>query len=248
MRLHRIYLDQDLASALKKDTLIDFDDNARRHIAQVLRLKPGTAITLFNGLGGEYGATLELVNRRRITASVHSYDPRSVESPLEITLAQGISRGERMDYTLQKATELGVQRIVPLITERCGVHLNEERQAKRLQHWHGITIAACEQSGRNTLPTIQAITPLTQWLSECRNRSPLQLVLDPGAVHSINDLPVPANGVELLIGPEGGLEDGEIELARRHGYQPLTIGPRILRTETAGVATLAIIQSLWGDI
>ena len=161
MRLPRIYLNQDLARALKKNTLIEFDDNARRHTAQVLRLKPGTAVTLFNGLGGEYGATLELVNRRQVTALVHSYDSRSVESPLEITLAQGISRGERMDYTLQKATELGVQHIVPLITERCGVHLNEERQAKRLQHWHGITVAEispAEMRGRQCRPITRTVS------------------------------------------------------------------------------------------
>ena len=248
MRLPRIYLNQDLASALENNTPVCFDDNARRHIVQVLRLKPGAPMILFNGLGGEYGATLEQVDRRQLTASVHSYDSRSVESPLQITLAQGISRGERMDYTLQKATEIGVQHIVPLITERCGVHLNSERQAKRLQHWHGITVAACEQCGRNSLPTIQAITLLTQWLGESPKPSPLQLVLDPGAGVSIGELAKPANGIILLIGPEGGLGEDEIEQARRHGYQPVSIGPRILRTETAGVATLAIIQALWGDI
>ena len=248
MRLPRIYLNQDLAGALENNIPVCFDDNARRHIVQVLRLKPGAPMILFNGLGGEYGATLEQVNRRQLTASVHSYDPRSAESPLQITLAQAISRGERMDFTLQKATEIGVQHIVPLITERCGVHLNRERQAKRLQHWHGITVAACEQCGRNSLPTIQAITPLAQWLGESRTPSPLQLVLDPGAGVSIRELAKPANGVILLIGPEGGLGEDEIEQARRRGYQAVTIGPRILRTETAGVATLAIIQALWGDI
>jgi 16S rRNA (uracil1498-N3)-methyltransferase len=248
MRQPRIYLDQDLNTALENQTSITFDENAQRHVAQVLRLKTGAAITLFNGQGGEYKAILEQVNRRSVTASLTGFEPRDIESALEVTLAQGISRGERMDYTLQKATELGVQHIVPMITERCGVHLNEQRRDKRMQHWHGIIIAACQQSGRNYLPGIEAITPLTTWLTQPRTNPPLRLVLDPDADHSIKSLPRPAAGVELLIGPEGGLEPGEIELAKRHGYQAVTLGPRILRTETAGVAALAIIQSLWGDI
>ena len=248
MRFPRIYLDQDLGKALKERTAITFDDNAQRYVAQVLRLKPGTRITLFNGKGGEYRATLEQVSRRKVTACLDNFEDRTIESALDITLAQGISRGERMDFTLQKATELGVRRIAPLVTERCGVHLNDERRSKRIQHWQGVITAACQQSGRNTLPIIEPITPLTQWLPRDPAGPSLRLVLDPGADHSIKSLPPPTAGIELLIGPEGGLEDSEIEMARRNGYQAVAVGPRILRTETAGVAVLAIIQTLWGDI
>lgn len=248
MRTPRIYLNQDLKAALSRGSAISFDENAQRHVAQVLRLKPGSDITLFNGREGEYTATLELVSRRQVTACLKSFVSRSVESPLEITLLQGISRGERMDYTLQKATELGVRRIVPLITERCGVHLNEERRNKRQQHWQGIIIAACQQCGRNQVPAIHSITPLTQWLTQTTEQPPLRLVLAPDAEQGLKNLPPPTTGVELLIGPEGGLEGSEIELAKRNGYQAVSIGPRILRTETAGLAALAILQSLWGDI
>lgn len=248
MRKPRIYLNQDLSTALKQDSIVSLDDNGQRHVAQVLRLKAGAAITLFDGHGGEYPATLEQVSRRMVSVRLNSYDATSRQSPLAITLVQGISRGDRMDYTLQKATELGVHHIVPLVTERCGVHLNSERRNKRQQHWQGIITAACQQCGRDRLPELHPITPYPQWLAQEHSHQPLRLVLDPEATPGFKDLPPPAAGVELLIGPEGGLEASEIELARRQGYQAVSIGPRILRTETAGVAALAIIQTLWGDI
>jgi len=246
MRNPRIYIDQDLNQALEQDSLITLDENGQRHVAQVLRLKAGAVVTLFDGRGGEYQATLTQVSRHSVCAHLDSFDVHSRQSPLAITLAQGISRGDKMDYTLQKATELGVHHIVPLTTERCGVHLNEERRHKRQRHWQGIITAACQQSGRDRLPQLQPINPLTQWLAQ--SNTPMKLVLDPEAHQTFRDLKPPEAGVELLIGPEGGLDADEIKLAQRHGYQTISIGPRILRTETAGIATLAIIQTLWGDI
>jgi len=238
----RIHVNTPIAT----QSAISIEGSAANHIGRVLRLKAGDEITLFNGTGGEYSAILTAIERQIVRADVSEFNPRESESPLQITLAQGISRGERMDYTLQKSVELGVNRIIPLITERCGVKLDDKRAAKRLQHWQGILISACEQCGRNRVPEILPITSLSHWLGETHAEA-LQLVLHHRATHTLRQLKQPTGAISLLIGPEGGLSENEIDNATQNGFQGIQFGPRILRTETASVAALAALQTHWGD-
>lgn len=242
MRIPRIYTPAPLASG----SIIELDDNAFNHAVRVLRLKAGAPLTLFNGQGGEYPAELVEVQKKRATAQVGTFVDRDCESPLPIVLGQCISRGEKMDYTIQKAVELGVTEIVPLFSERCGVKLSPERQEKRLRHWQSVIISACEQCGRNRLPALQDAMDLDAWLAKLD--SSLKLVLDPTAQDSFETLSRPTPDVALLIGPEGGLSETEIERARASGFRGVQLGPRILRTETAGLTALSLIQGRWGDL
>jgi len=239
----RIHVPNPLAT----DAEISIEGSAANHIGRVLRLKVGDEITLFNGEGGEYLATLTTIERQTVRAHIESFDPRECESPLRVTLAQGISRGERMDYTLQKSVELGVSQIVPLSTERCGVKFEAKRAARRLQHWRGVVISACEQCGRNRIPEIMPITSLPNWLGR-QMGDERRLVLHHRVAQTLRGLEAPAGRISLLIGPEGGLSDNEIEIASQFGFQGVRLGPRILRTETAGVAALAALQTHWGDM
>ncbi len=241
MRIPRIYTD----TPLSVGTRLSLDAAAHTHIARVLRLKPGAPLVLFNGTGGEYAAILDEVSKRHAVAHLTNFHAHECESPLPLWLAQGISRGERMDYTVQKAVELGIKRILPLFTDRCGVQLSGERLEKRLQHWQAVAVSACEQCGRNRLPEITAPRTLTELLRD--ETSPVRLVLDPQANTTLRDLPAPSGPALLLIGPEGGLSNTEIAAARAAGFLGLRLGPRILRTETAAVAALAALQTLWGD-
>ncbi len=239
--------------ALTPNSEISIEGSAANHIGRVLRLKEGDEITLFNGEGGEYNATLTAIERKMVRTHIEAFNPRECESPLRITLAQGISRGERMDYTLQKSVELGVSRIIPLSTERCGVKFDAKRAAKRLQHWQGVIISACEQSGRNYIPEILPAISLHAWLDAHRasnqpQNEALRLMLQPRATQSLRQLTPPTGEISLLIGPEGGLSDNEIEVSTQCGFQGIQLGPRVLRTETAGVAALAALQSYWGDL
>lgn len=242
MRIPRIYTSQ----PLNPGQTISLEGSAANHVARVLRLKPGAVLTLFNGQGGEYPATLSETGKRSIEVRVQAHEARETESPLEITLAQGISRGERMDYAIQKAVELGVSHIVPVITERTQVTLKGERLEKKLGHWQGIAISACEQCGRNRVPEVASPVTLANWLPSRVNG--LSLVLDPLAVQGLPGLDRPDVPVNLLIGPEGGLTDAEIAQAGAAGFTGVRLGPRILRTETAAMATLSAIQLLWGDL
>ena len=241
MRIPRFYCPElDISN-----DVITLPDAAHRHAVQVLRLKQGAQIRLFDGHGLEYDAILEQASKR--DSSVRLGDKIAVdnESSLDITLLQGISRGERMDYALQKAVELGVTRIVPVLTERCNVQLSGGRADKRLAHWQGVMISACEQSGRSVLPELTDVMPLEQALQI--NAGCCRLVLDPVAETGILSLTRQDNMV-LLIGPEGGLSEQEIRQAITTGFQAIKFGPRILRTETATVAVLAAVQTLWGDL
>lgn len=242
MRIPRIHT----PAALADGATIALDEDAFNHAVRVLRLKQGDSIILFNGSGGEYAAELVEVQKKHASASVGRFLDTTCESPLPITLGQCISRGEKMDYTIQKAVELGVSEIAPLFSERCGVKLNQERQQKRLRHWQSVIISACEQCGRNRLPTLQDAMDLDAWLE--KSDSSLKLVLDPTAQDSFSTLPPPAPDVALLIGPEGGLSEAEIERAKASGFQGVRLGPRILRTETAGLTALSLIQGRWGDL
>ncbi|WP_273453515.1 16S rRNA (uracil(1498)-N(3))-methyltransferase [Nevskia ramosa] len=224
---------------------LDLPDEAARHVAQVLRMKIGEPLTLFNGNGGEYAATITATGRRDVSVNVESFDPVDRESRLDITLAQCVSKGERMDYTVQKAVELGVTRILPLLSERSVVKLDAERWDKKLEHWRGIAVSACEQSGRTSLPAVLPVQKLDGWLAS--SDQALRLVLAPTESVSLRSLAAASN-IALLIGPEGGLSDNEIAAARRAGCVGIGLGPRVLRTETAGVAALAALQLLWGDL
>lgn len=252
MRIPRIFLASDLHAAFSNDKPVDFDETSRRHTAQVLRLKSGAAVILFDGRGGEFEAILTEVSKRRVAAQLSAFVDRCVESPLTVTLIQALSRGERMDMTLQKATELGVKQVVPVITERCGVHLPEDRQEKRRQHWQGIVTAACQQSGRTRLPTIAEIQTLSTCLQNTPAGDELRLTLDPAAEQRLGQIAehheTAPGRITLLIGPEGGLTANEIRLAQHHGFVTVALGPRILRTETAGMTAIAVLQALWGDL
>lgn len=241
MRISRIYHPHAVAvgevTALEKHTA--------HYVTNVLRLQPGAPIHIFNNTGGEYRAEIIDVSKRSCDVSILELIDTSTESPLHIHLGQGLSRGEKMDFTIQKAVELGVTEITPVITERCGVKLNAERQQKRLQHWQGVIISACEQCGRNRLPVIHAPVSLSEWLRTVNTAR--RFLLHPGEAKAFSDIQ-PETTISLLIGPEGGLADNEISLAKDHDFQAIHMGPRVLRTETAALAAITQLQTLWGDM
>ena len=243
MRIPRLYLPTPLAPGLT----VPLDERAFNHAVRVLRLGVDAPVTLFNGQGGAFAATLIEVGKRQALAQVLDVLPGEVESPLSVTLAQGVSRGEKMDYTLQKAVELGVTTIQPLFTERGGVDLTGERLMRKVQHWRGVMIGACEQCGRNRLPELREPLLLLDGLQRLAEAPGLKLLLDPLATTGLRSLPPPLGPVTLLIGCEGGFSPAELATARGAGFIGMCLGPRILRTETAGVAALAAMQTLWGD-
>lgn len=234
---------------LSADSSIDLSENAARHACRVLRLRAGDDLTLFDGAGGEYTARIAAVARERVSVEVLQWRDVECEAPIQLTLVQALQAGEKMDMTMQKAVELGVARIVPVASRRSVVRLDGERALRRLEHWRGVVASACEQCGRNRVPEVAALGGLDRWLGAPAGRGVLRLMLVPGAAQTLNDLAIPAPGgeVELLIGAEGGLAPEEVALAAAAGYQGVRLGPRILRTETAGLAALAAIQCLWGD-
>lgn len=217
------------------------------HVAHVLRLAAGDAVVLFDGRGIAYDAVITRCARGAVSVQVGSRRSEDRESPLQVVLAQAVSSGERMDYTIQKAVELGVSAVQPLMAERCVVRLAGERAAKRVQHWQAVVAASCEQSGRNRLPEVRPLRSLRDWLDQAAGSGGLRLLLAPGAATGLRQLPPPSGVVTVLAGPEGGLTSTEMEDAVRSGFQPLRLGPRVLRTETAAVALLAAMQALWGD-
>ncbi|MDC9725915.1 MAG: 16S rRNA (uracil(1498)-N(3))-methyltransferase [Gammaproteobacteria bacterium] len=241
MRITRFYCPE-----LNTDNeLFTLPDAAHRHAVKVLRLKQGDLLRLFDGRGLEVEASLEHVSKRESSVRLGERIDVHNESPLNITLLQGISRGERMDYALQKAVELGVNKIIPVVTERCNVQLSGGRSDKRLAHWQGVMISACEQSGRSILPELMQIQSLEDALNE--NKVICQLVLDPLADIGFIGLEKQKD-IALVIGPEGGFSEQEIAQANSAGFQSIRFGPRILRTETATVAALAVVQTMWGDL
>lgn len=221
-------------------------DEASHHVARVLRARLGDQLTLFNGQGGEYTATITAIDKKNVEVEMLAFTDRQAESPLDIYLAQGIARGEKMDFIMQKAVELGVNHIIPLITERCNVKLDPHREEKRIQHWQSVVISACEQSGRNNIPIVLSPQTLKEWLTQIK--ADICLVLSP---HTQAKLPVQSitstSRIVLLIGPEGGLSSEEIEMAMQHGFHPWHLGPRVLRTETAALAAISALQYAFGD-
>ena len=246
MRQIRIHID----GPLQVGTEIALPPQAAAHAARVLRLRSGDFLTLFNGDGQDYPAELVEVDARAVRARVLAAQPPANESPLRIVLAQALARGEKMDWIVQKATELGAAAIVPLLTERSEVKLDDARGAKRVAHWRAVAISACEQSGRATIPSIDAPRPLETWLaSRPADSDAMRLVLHPGSggVRPREmKLTAPCE-VSLAVGPEGGFGERDLAALRDAGFRALSLGPRILRTETAGLAAIAALQALYGD-
>jgi 16S rRNA (uracil1498-N3)-methyltransferase len=241
MAIPRFFVDQTVAPGAR----LALPPAAARHAARVLRLGVGDALRLFNGDGGEYDARIEFISRDDVSVSLIEFRADERESPLSVVLAQGISSGERMDYTLQKAVELGITAIQPVAAKRSVVKLAGERVDKRLAHWHGVLISACEQCGRNRVPQLAPPLSLAAWLAQ-RPAGRL-LFLSPLAETRLADLPRP-DGVQILIaGPEGGFDPEEIAALHAANAIPVRLGPRVLRTETAALAALAAMQTLWGD-
>lgn len=222
--------------------VIELPKDTRQYMERVLRLKPGHAITLFNGQGGQFDAEFQGNGRVQLL----DFASLERESSLPIRLIQGISKGERMDVTLQKATELGATRISPVTTARSVVRLDEERAERRHERWSSILHSACEQCGRNRIPQLDDLQKLERVLSEAPCPDEQRIVLAPTGTHTLREIPRPTR-LSVLIGPEGGLSDTEVELAIESGFTPVQLGTRILRTETAGLAILAAVQTLWGD-
>lgn len=242
MRCPRIFTPQTLAP----DTALTLDAQAAHHVGRVLRMQVGEALILFNGDGGEYRATIVAADKKSVQVTTGTANMDARESPLAIHLGIAISKGERMDWVLQKATELGVARITPLQTERVEVRLRGEREEKKSAHWRAIAVAACEQCGRNRIPTISEIQPLADWLANIEAER--KFVLHHRSVATLDSDAEQPQSVALLIGPEGGLSEAEITCAEQNGFASLRLGPRILRTETAPLAALSVLQYLWGDL
>ncbi|MEE7628195.1 16S rRNA (uracil(1498)-N(3))-methyltransferase [Methylobacter sp. Wu8] len=248
MRVSRLYTPASLATG----KLIELDDDNGHYVRTVLRLKKDDPVILFNGQGGEYLCTVAEAGRKAVLITVEQWSDRSVESPLQVILGLAVSRGDRMDLTVQKAVELGVNHITPLLTERCVVQFKGEKKPQRLLHWQKIVQHAAEQSGRTTLPALPEVEQLQDWVG---NQQGLKVFLDPYAETTLTELkpeameacPEPSRRVTLLTGPEGGFSDRERDIAKASGFIPVRLGSRILRTETASIAALTAVQLLWGD-
>lgn len=241
MRISRFYLPQ----ALNPGATIRLDDDSAHYLTTVLRLQKGTELTVFNGEGGEYPALLAEVHKGAVSVVLGEFNPREVESSLRTHLGLGVSRGERMDIAIQKAVELGASAITPLFTERCVVQLDEARKDQRLRHWRRVAQSACEQCGRNRLAEIFEPMKLEGW---AERQAGLRLFLHPEGGKCLRELPPPEGPICLLSGPEGGFAEHERDWAVKTGFIALRLGPRILRTETAALAALAAIQTVWGDM
>lgn len=240
MRRSRIYTSQPLLSAES----IELTGAASHYLTRVLRLSKGDPLILFNGDGRDYSAEISEVQSKRVLVRLLDSTIPDKESPLKITLVQAICRGERMDYALQKATELGVFCVQPLISHRVEVRLDIARQAKRMKHWQGVVISACEQSGRAIVPEIKSPLSMIEWMAEADD-SP-RVVLDPFVKNKLSGLSVDGDAISILVGPEGGFTQEEVDAVRLSGLTAVSLGPRILRTETAGPAAIAILQAKTG--
>lgn len=263
MREVRVHVDPEVTgAALESGRRVELPAAASLHVTRVLRLRHGATLTVFDGQGGEFGATLHLGSRGAATVEVKEHRAIEQESPLRVTLLQGLARGERMDWVIQKATELGVAAIIPVASQRSVVQLEAERGDRRLQHWRAVAAAACEQCGRNTLPRIDAPRDFSDALAAVAEL-PLRVLLEPGVGRRLGEVVLGemalgtgrsesvttarSVALALLVGPEGGWDESEIALAEQAGCTAVRLGPRVLRTETAGLAALAALQCLAGD-
>ena len=239
-------------TSLGSDELIDLPAAVAHHAARVLRLREGDPVTLFNGEGGESEARLTRIGSRSVSAMVGKHHAVERESPLQVTLLQGLAGAERMDYVIQKAVELGVAAIAPVTMTRSVTRLDAARASKRAEHWRSVIVASCEQCGRNRLPLLHPLRDFDAALGSpddpgATTGAVLSLVLSPGEGKSLRAFERPSGAIRLLIGPEGGLAPEELAAAQRAGFRNVRLGPRVLRTETAGVAALAAMNALWGD-
>ncbi|NDL64207.1 16S rRNA (uracil(1498)-N(3))-methyltransferase [Acerihabitans arboris] len=242
MRIPRIYH----PGPLPANGSVALNDDAAHHLTRVLRMSEGQPLHLFDGGNHIFEAEIAAAGKKNVTVNIIASRPANIESPLQLHLGQVMSRGEKMEFTIQKSIELGVNVITPLFSERCGVKLDNERLAKKIQQWQKIAIGACEQCGRNSLPLIREAMELEEWCAE-RDEG-LKLNLHPRAAHSINTLPLPVEKVRLLIGPEGGLSSAEIAMTSRHGFTEIQLGPRVLRTETTALTAITALQVRFGDL
>lgn len=244
MSLTRLFADVPLAGRER----VTLGTDAARYVGRVLRARRGDLLAVFDGNGGAYRAAVVRITKSELELELGEFESNEVESPLALRLIQGVSRGDRMDTVVQKATELGVTRLTPLASAFSVVRLDAERTAKRLGHWRKVAASACEQCGRNRLPAIDAPAALPAVAGEPHDPETTRLMLVPGASTRLDDLPATCTKLELLIGPEGGLSPEEQTLAMEAGFTPTTLGPRILRTETAAIAALTLAQARWGDL
>lgn len=242
MRVPRIYQPQPLAI----NQQLNLDEDGAAHIGKVLRMGNGEHISLFNGDGNDYLAEIVDAGKKHVTVKPLSCEANLSESPLNLHLGQVISRGDRMEFTIQKSVELGVNTITPLFSDRCGVKLNGERLEKKIQQWQKIVVSACEQSGRSQVPMVRPAMDLHDWCSE--PTSALKLNLHPRAAHGINGLDLAHTRVRLLIGPEGGLSAEEIAMTETYQFTDVLLGPRVLRTETASLTAITALQLRFGDL
>lgn len=242
MRIPRIFHPEPLPA---QGTVL-LSDDAANHVGRVMRMQTGQDLLLFDGSNAEFPAVITNASKKSVAVEIQGRHEHSVESPLDIHLGQVVSRGEKMEFTIQKSVELGVNTITPLISERCGVKLNPERFEKKLVQWQKIAISACEQCGRNTVPEIRPIMKLEDWCAEPYDG--LKLNLHPRASYSINTLPAPVTKVRLLIGPEGGLSGEEIAMTEQYQFSEILLGPRVLRTETTAMTAITALQVRFGDL
>ena len=244
MALIRLFVNEKLGAGLQ----LQLGSEQARYIGRVLRLRVGDALTVFNGDDGEFSANIMTISGNSVSLAIDSHVETTTESPLKLHLVQGISRGERMDFVVQKATEMGVKRITPVLTEFGIVKFDAARAVKRRDHWQGIAESACEQSGRTRPPLIDAPVGLNVWFGAGTREPDCDLILRPGATTALAAIESPKMKLCLLIGPEGGFSNKEYDDAEVAGFTSVSLGPRILRTETAALAALAVAQSLWGDL
>lgn len=242
MNLPRFYC----RAALSPGAHLELPEPVARHAVRVLRMAPGASLVLFDGRGGEYTARIERIERDRVHVELGAWRDVEREAPLSVALVQALQAGDKMDFTIQKAVELGIREIVPVESRRSVMRLAGERAAKRVAHWQGVAASACEQCGRNQVPMVSPLEKLENWLARPVRPGTLRLMLAPDAAVSLSAL-VPATDIQLLIGAEGGLDPLEMAAAQQAGFQAVRLGPRVLRTETAGLAALAALQTLWGD-
>lgn len=236
------------ACTLAPGAQVELPAAAAHHAVKVLRMQAGDALILFDGEGGEWQAELAKVGPGRTArVALKAFVARECESPLAVTLVQALPAGDKMDWVVEKGVELGVAAIQPVAAKRSVIRLSAERMERRVAHWNQIARAACEQCGRNRVPAVAPVLDLPQYLALAKAQNALRLVLAPGAGAALRALPRPESPVIVMVGPEGGWEEGELQAARTAGFQALALGPRVLRTETAGAAALAAMQALWGD-
>ena len=242
MRIPHIYQ----PGQINLNQTLELCSDAAGHITRVLRMGMGDKISLFNGQGGEYLCELSQVSKKSATVNVTEFIDKDLESPLKIHLGQGISRGDKMDFTIQKSVELGVTEITPLFTERSGVKLRGDRLEKKHQQWQKFAISAAEQSGRNFVTKIHPPIKIENWLAQASDE--LKVTLHPRAEHSIKTIPAPTNGLRFIVGPEGGFTDAEMLQTKNCGFMDIRLGPRVLRTETAALTVLSALQLQFGDL